>query len=416
LIGSIPLSRSFQFVPLILTQEPHEARFSHGKSPSQLPRSAGAIRSVFLVLLAFGCQAAGQAPMQTSPANADQLLRAGVAAEQRGDNRTAIEDFRHALAIQPKLTEARAGLGAALAATGDFDEAINEDTRALAAAPDKTVVRMNLAMAYYKKGDVEDARQQFETIHAAKPLDVSAAVMLGYVYIRMDREAEVVDLLTPLEPGHESNLDLEYVLAFSLIQTGKDKDGVPRMEKVAQATHKADAYVIAGASHLHRGEMTEARADLEAAIHLNPAIPGLSTMAGQAEYALGNMTAAASFFQTALRADPRDFDANLDLGAIRLKERNYETARPLLELALELRPGVPLARLEMAKLNDATGRYAEAATVLADLVKTEPNYFDAHWELAIAYFGLDRPEDGKRERMIAQQLQARQHQESPDAK
>lgn len=375
------------------------------------------MRPILFILLALGFQAAlGQAAQQAPSSDADELVHAGMAAQQHGDNRSAIEDFRKALAIQPKMVEARAGLGASLAAAGDFDAAIDEDTRALAAAPDRTAVRMNLAMAYYRKGDVEDARRQFETVHAAKPDDVPAAVMLGYVYIRLGREAEAADLLLPLEPGQTSNMDLEYVLAFSLIQTGKGKDGVPRMEKVAQATHKADAYVIAGADHLHRGEMTEARADLEAAIRLNPSIPGLPTMAGQAEFALGNMIASASFFQTALRADPRDFDANLDLGAIRLKERNYESARPLLELALELRPGVPLARLEMAKLNDATGRYAEAAAVLEDLVKTEPNYFDAHWELAIAYLNLDRPEDGKRERMIAQQLQARQHQESLDAK
>jgi tetratricopeptide (TPR) repeat protein len=384
--------------------------------PVQLSLIAGAMQSVFLALLAFGYQAAGQAPMQTSPANADRLLRAGIAAEQRGDNRTAIEDFRNVLAIQPNLVEARIGLGAALAATGHYDEAIDEDTRVLAAASDKTPVRMSLAMAYYKKGDMVHAREQLETIHAAMPRDASAAVMLGYVYIRMDREADAVDLLTPLESGHEGNMDLEYVLAFSLIQTGNAKEGDPLMEKVAKATHKADAYVIAGADHLHRGEMPDARIDLEAAMLLDSSIPGLATMAGQAEYAMKHMNDAALDFQTALRADPRDFDANLDLGAIRVKEKNYESARPLLELALELRPGFPLARLEMAKLNDATNRYAEAAAALEDLVKAEPNWFDARWELAIAYLNLGRLDEGRRERVIAQQLKASQHQNEPDTK
>jgi tetratricopeptide (TPR) repeat protein len=368
-------------------------------------------------VLGAGAQAlTGQPNQQPSSAEADAFLRAGIAAQQRGDNRSAIGDFQKALAIHPEMVEAHSGLGAALAATGQFDAAIDEDMRALAAAPDNTGARANLGMAYYSKGDLARARQQLEMAHSAAPGDARVAVMLGYVYIKLGREAEAVDLLDPLEPGNKDNMDLEYVLAFSLIQSGKDKEGVPLMEKVARATHRADAYVIAGSAHLQRSEMDSALPDLEAAMHLDATIPGLSTMLGQAQYALGNMSAATLSYQKALRANPRDFDANIGLGAIRLKEKNYESARPLLELALALRPTVPLARLEIAKLDDATGRYTEAVATLEELVKAEPNYFDAHWELADAYFQLDRPQDGKRERMLAQQILARQHSDEPVAK
>ena len=141
------------------------------------------------------------------------------------------------------------------------------------------------------------------------------------------------------------------------------------MEKVAAATHSANAYVIAGSSHLQRGKMRDALTDLNAAFRLDPAIPGLSTMVGQAEYALGDMSAAALSFRVALRANSEDFTANLDLGAIRLKERDFNTARPLFDLALRLQPKSPLARLEMAKLNLATGKTAESVIALEDLAK-----------------------------------------------
>lgn len=379
------------------------------------------MRFVLFLLLAPAClAAAGQTPSGAPAPDAEGLMRAGIAAQQHGDSRTAIEDFRKALAIRPELAEAHAGLGAALAAAGQFDAAIEEDTRALALAPDKTAVRMsllmNLGMAYYKKGDAAHAREQFEAIHAALPRDVAAAVMLGYVYIKLDKEADAVELLMPLESGQESNMELEYVLAFSLIQTGNVKDGVPRMEKVARATHSASAWVIAGSTHLHRSEMPEAHIDLDEAMKLNPRIPGLATMAGQARYAMSDLDEAAHAFQIALREDPRDFDANLELGAIRLKERDIANARPLLELALELRPSFPLARLEMAKLDELTGKYAEAAVALEALVKAEPNWIDAHWELAAAYIQLNRPEDGQRERRIVQQLRLARMKEEPDSK
>jgi tetratricopeptide (TPR) repeat protein len=273
---------------------------------------------------------------------------------------------------------------------------------------------MNLATAYFKKGDLANARAEGEAVHAAAPADLAAAVLLGSVYIKMDREAEAVDLLFPMEKSHESNLDLEYVLGFSLIQTGRDKEGVPRMEKVAQARHSASAYVIAGATHLHKGEMETALIDLDAAMSLDPKIPGLATMAGQARYAMHDMAAAAAAFQLALRANPTDPTANLDLGAIRLKEGDYKNARPLLELALQLQPKDPLGRIEMAKLDVVTERYAEAETMLEDLVKDEPNWADAHWELALVYTELKRPSDGRRERMIAQELRAKALDDSKD--
>jgi predicted Zn-dependent protease len=113
---------------------------------------------------------------------------------------------------------------------------------------------------------------------------------------------------------------------------------------------------------------------------------------------------------------PEDPIANLDLGAIRLKERNFKSARPLLELALQLQPRLPLARFEMAKLDETTGKYAESAAILEDLVKAEPNYLDAHWELATVYTGLNRTEEGSRERMIAQLLRTRRQKEEPGTK
>jgi Flp pilus assembly protein TadD len=131
-------------------------------------------------------------------------------------------------------------------------------------------------------------------------------------------------------------------------------------------------------------------------------------MAGQARYAMRDMPAATSAFQAALRADPTDFVANRDLGAMRLKEGDTANARPLLELALQLQPKDPLTRFEMAKLNDQTGKYAEAATILEDLVKTDPNWVDAHWLLAAVYSEMHRLEDGRRERGIAHDIELKQ--------
>jgi tetratricopeptide (TPR) repeat protein len=358
--------------------------------------------------------ATGQPAKQAAPGEAERLLRDGTAAQQHGDFNTAIADFRKALAIKPDLLQAHVSLGAAFAAAGQMDAAIEEDDRVLEIAPQNDAVRMNLAMAYYRMGNLKQARVEFEKLHSLHPEDLNTAILLGYTYNKLGRAGDAAALLAPLEPGHEDEFEFEYVYAFALIASVKQQDvGLPRMEKLAKEKNSAEAWLIAGSTRYYRGEVRIARADLDAAVDLNPKLPGLYTMAGQARYAMGDMPAATSAFQAALRANPMDFLANRDLGAIRLKEGDLANAKALLDLALQLQPRDPLTRLELAKLDDRAGKLAEAAAILEDLTRTDPDYLDAHWLLAAVYAELHRPEDSKRERASARDIQLKQKAATP---
>lgn len=370
------------------------------------------MRSLLLSMALVSLASAAQAP-HASPTQADELVGKGIAAQQSGNFTVAIENYRKALAIRPQMAEARANLGAALAAAGQFDAAIAEDKLALVNAPDKTGVRLNLGLAYYKKGDFQNARPEFEAVHAVRSRDLSVAMLLGYCYVKLNRGKAAVDLLTSFEQSSDGNTDFEFVLASALIQAGKEDRGIPLMEKVAHKTTSAEPYVIAGSARLQLRQFREASVDLDAAVKLDPSIPGLSTMDGQAHDALGETEQAIPAFQAALRADPRDFAANLYLGTIRLKERDLENAKPLLELALQLEPDAPQARLQNAKLFAMTGRYAEAAAMLEALEKADPNWLDPHVELAPVYYKLHRPQDGERERQMVEQIEARQQKAGP---
>ena len=358
--------------------------------------------------MAAGIQAGAAQPARAPASSADGVLKSGVEARQRGDLNTAIAEFRKELAAHPENLEARIDLGEALAAAGQLDAAIEEDRRALEIAPGNVQAHLNLGTAYYKRGDFSHARSEFETVHMALPSDLKVAILLGYTYNKMDRPQEAVDLLSAFEAGNESNSELEYGLAYALIQTGKADEGVARLEKVATATHSAEAWLLAGATRMNREQMNEARTDLDAALKLNSSIPGLYTMDAQAHYAMGEADKAVQGYEAALKANPMDFTANLDLGNILLDRGDLEVATPLLELAYQLQPGFPRARLEMAKVKEMSGKYAEAATMLEALEKAEPNWLSPHWELSSIYFKVNRPEDGKREREIVKRLQVEQ--------
>jgi len=263
------------------------------------------------------------------------------------------------------------------------------------------------------QGDLSRARTELEAQHAADPTNLKIAIQLANIYIRMQRHAEAVDLLMPLEPGHETNMDLEYSLAYALIQSGKEAEGIVRMENVARTTRSANAWTIAGGARLHRNELAEARSDLDSALALNPSLPGLYSLAAQVRHAQGDARGAVPLFQAALRADPRDFEANLHLGIYLLEQGDYESARPLLQLAEQLDPASPLARLKLAKLNEMTGNDAEAQAVFEQLEESNPEWLDPHIELARMYYKQHRIADSQRERNLIEQIEAREQKSGP---
>jgi tetratricopeptide (TPR) repeat protein len=250
-------------------------------------------------------------------------------------------------------------------------------------------------------------------LHAQNSRDVDAAVLLANCYIKLGHAGEAVNILKPLEPGNESNTELEYSLAFAMMQSVGNEESLSRMENVAGKTGSAKAWTAAGALRMNREEFEKAKADFDQALALDRSVSGLNTMAGIVRYALQDPDGAFPYFQAALRADPRDFPANLYDGLYRMQNGDFEEARALLEMALELQPQSPLARLKMAQLNGMTGKYTEAVVALEKLEKETPNWLDPHVQLASLYYKLHRAEDGEREREIVKKLEAEQQKAGP---
>jgi len=343
----------------------------------------------------------------------DQLFKSAVVAQQHGDYSTAILDYQKFLKLQPNMAEARANLGAALAHEGRFDEAIVEYRRALSSAPGNKEIQMNMGLAYYKKGDLAHAGGVFDEVHKAMPEDVQVAILLGDCEVRLDHAAAAAAMLTPMEGANAANPDFEYVLGTALIQSGDRREGVKRLEKVAESTRNADAYLLAGSTLIDLNDATHAKTDLEEALRLNPNLPHVYTLNGMALDLVGDATAAVPDFREALRRDPDDFNANMYLGGILLKQRQMEEAKTYLDRAVQLNPASPTARYEMALWNNTSGKYEEAAKDLEEVVKANPDWLQPHIELANVYYRLHRPADGAKERAIVAKFNAAQQSEGP---
>ena len=191
---------------------------------------------VFLPL--FIVLVAALAPAQQ--ARPEELLKVAIHEQQSGNLTAAIRHYRQILKLRPGMVEAKVNLGAALSDTGQYDHAIAQFLEALPSAPDKKPVRMNLALAYYRKGDFANARAQLAEVHRLEPNDAKASRLLANVDLQAGNPEEALGLLEPLAVNNDGDMDFQYLYGTSLIAAGRVAEGAIRMEKVAQATAKAE--------------------------------------------------------------------------------------------------------------------------------------------------------------------------------
>ncbi|HEY3454548.1 MAG TPA: tetratricopeptide repeat protein [Bryobacteraceae bacterium] len=83
----------------------------------------------------------------------------------KGDFKTAAEDYKRALALQPKDSEAKTGLAIALLSTNQTNDAISLLESALEDDPTNLVAHYRLSMLYRRTGRTADAQREADTFH-----------------------------------------------------------------------------------------------------------------------------------------------------------------------------------------------------------------------------------------------------------
>jgi Flp pilus assembly protein TadD len=338
----------------------------------------------------------------------EPLFASAMEAQQRGDFALAVTTYKQIVKLQPEFFGAWANLGVALVRLGRFDEAIAAYRSALKLDSANNPLRMNLALAFYKKGDARQAAAEFDALFKADPGNVQVATLLGDCYLQSGDNRRAIAVAAPLAQAHPEDLDLAYVLGSALIATGKQHDGLALVERFATERHSADAYALAGKTWLKLGDPDKAVKDLEEAVRLNPGIPGIYALRGVAREGSFDHAGAEADLRKALELDPKDLEALVHLSGLLYTRRDLAASKTYLDRALQIDSSNLFALYEMALWKSASGQVEGAVGDLETVVRRDPNWMQAHVQLAALYYRLNRPEDGLKERQIVDRLSAEQ--------
>jgi tetratricopeptide (TPR) repeat protein len=375
-------------------------------SRSVSPASACLIRRILRgFFISAACITATSA--QTTPSPQD-LLKEAVTFHQSGQFDRAIEDYRLLLAQYPNMAMVRSDLGAALAAAGRYEEAIAEYQRALQLKP-LPEVQLNLGLAYYKAAQLSRAVEAFKKAHSDLPGEPQPVLLLADCYLRLGENKKVIELLDPMEQSKQADAApdaVTYMLGTALVRDNQAAKGQLLIDKILRNGDSAEARFLLGTTKLSVNDYSGALADLQKAVDLNPNLPDLFAYYGIALLSTGDQESAQAAFARALKDDPNNFDGNLRMGVLLRNDEHFDEALQYFQHALQIRPGDPGVRYQIASLKLAVGQVQQARGELETLVAEAPTFTEAHVSLASAYYREKRKAEGDREKAIVEKLNA----------
>jgi tetratricopeptide (TPR) repeat protein len=254
------------------------------------------------------------------PHNAEILYLNGLVERSMGKDAEAKAHLEEAVALDPDFFSYRYNLGAVLVALHEWKEAKENLEKAIALGDAEPQVHYELALALRGLGESDAARKEIEKYQDMKKVEedgVEAAASVG-----------------------QGDSDLA---------EGNVKEAIEHYRHATEVVPGNGYYKYKLSVALHRsGDLDGERAQLEAAVKLDPKLPAAQKQLGYLLSRSGDASGAVEHFQLAVQAAPGWTEAWINLAAELAVESHFDEARDAVATALRLEPDNSQAR----KLSD----------------------------------------------------------------
>jgi len=158
------------------------------------------------------------------------LIRGRAALEAKRYTEAA-EEFRKAVAANPKSVPALVNLGAALTQTGDLKGAAEQFERTLQIDPNNTNAHYNLGVLLANENKHGPAINHLQAVSRINPNDLGARFLLAQELMKLSRDAEALEQFAQIVQSDPNNEAALLELARLLQKTGRHQEALDALEK-----------------------------------------------------------------------------------------------------------------------------------------------------------------------------------------
>lgn len=210
--------------------------------------------------------------IKADPKNANAYINRGYLSMESKMYEDAMADFNKAVELQPDNALAYNARGLANRKVGSYDEALHDFEKCIELAPDYEIGYQSRAMLHRDMGDYDKALPDFEKIVELDPNNPVSHYDEGCLYLEMqqpDKALELFNKAIELDGGRTPQFILNKAVAEAYL--GENEAAAKDFTKVIDMT---DNYVIAylyrGIVYSNMGMKTEAKADIDKVLMLDP--------------------------------------------------------------------------------------------------------------------------------------------------
>lgn len=340
----------------------------------------------------------------------------------------AEQDYRKAIALDPKSTQALLTLEAFYARQGRFADAEAQALRAVGLTPKDPLPRAALVKLYLAEGEKDKAEQAAKDAKQATQGNPEGYRMLGEFYLSTSQMDEAVAEYASLHNDHPKDLAVGNAYTDLLISR-KDLSTASKVntQTLQASPGDVEAIILKGRIQTLQGRVNDAVLTLQSALKTQPDNPALHYFLGVAYNEAGKQDLAEGEWRKTLQLRPQAVEAQEALAALELSRRDFASlstsAEALIKLlpasavgyvyravaeqsqgnpkaaegdlnkAIEVAPKNPLGYTTLGELETAQKRFPEAEREFQRALQVDPNSITAVRDLVREYLAESRPAD-----------------------
>lgn len=348
-------------------------------------------------------QATAVAPQNRERAN--QLVGEGIAAVDRGDEKTAQASFQRALQIDPKNVAAHTYLGALAAETGNLAEAGRHFATAAALDPYSPAVRNNHGAVLLRLGRPEEAAKQFEVSLRLNPQQPSALVNLAQIRFASGTPAGLRTARELFERAQRIAPDAEIARSLVIIALQQHdraaaaagyRQYAALLKDSSSPTATPSSRAELGAALLSVHLAPEAAQELQAAVAGNGSDVASIVFLARAYQELKDIPSAGRTLEAAVAGGVQAAPIYAALAEIYEASGHVENAIPVMRLAIEREPKNENYRFRYAMLLSDTKAPAAAVIRLQEALAELPHSARLWFALGVAQAALNKNDEAAR--------------------
>ena len=338
-------------------------------APVTVTRSGGRWPVALSILTLFGVMSLVQAGhwrndttvstrmLEVNRASFVALTQRGHWAARSGDEATATENYRRALAANPNYPLAWFNWGVLHLRQRQWNTAVRNFERARELDPTDVMTATNLGRALIEARRYERAVAVLAGAVAREPDCALAQATLGDAYLQrreFEKATNCLNTAIALQPNLAD--------AWYLLGCAEREQKRPTAAGTALATalrfnpQLAAAHYGLGELAIDRQDWPAAERSFGAALKIRPTFLQARFQLARAMLEQEQVAAAAAEFEALISEHPRYVDPYLGLADARLRQGRPTDAQSLCQAALQLRPGWPLATETLARAQAAALR------------------------------------------------------------